>query len=168
MNQKFSDVQAEFRKGRGTRDQIANLHWILEKARECQKNIHCSVDYAKAFDYLNHNKLWETLKEMRIPDHLSYLLRNLYVSQEAVVRTLNGQLTGSKLRKEQYKAAYSHPAYLTYILSTSNDARLDELQAGIKIAGRNINNLRYVDDTTLTAKKQRGIKASLDESVRVE
>ena len=138
MNQNISDVQAEFRKGRGTRDQIANIHCIIEKAREFQKNSYCSVDYAKAFDCVNHNKLWKTLKEMGIPDHLNCLLRNMYASQEAVVRTLNGQLTGSKLRKEQYKAAYFHPVYLTYILSTSCEARLDKLKSGINIAGRNI------------------------------
>ena len=106
MNQKISDVQTEFRKGRGTRDQIANIHWIIEKAREFQKNIYSSADYAKATVF---HKLWKTLKEMGIPDHLNFLLRNMFASQEAVVRTLNGQLTGSKLRKEQYKAAYCHP-----------------------------------------------------------
>ena len=80
------DVQARFRKGRGTRDQIANIHWIIEKAREFQKNIHfCFIDYAKAFDYVDHNKLWEILKEMGIPDHLTFLLRNIYAGQEATV-----------------------------------------------------------------------------------
>ena len=82
------DIQAGFRKGRGTRDQIANIQWIIEKAREFQKNIYfCFIDYAKAFDCVDHNKLWKILKEMRMPDHLTCLLRNLYAGQEATVRT---------------------------------------------------------------------------------
>ena len=88
MNRELGDVQAGFRKGRGTRDQIANIRWIMEKAREFQKNIYfCFIDYAKALDYVDHNKLWEILKEMGIPDHLTYLLRNLYAGQEATIRT---------------------------------------------------------------------------------
>ena len=88
VNRELPDVQAGFRKGRGTRDQIANTHWIIKKAREFQKNIYfCFLDYAKAFDCVNHNKLWKILKEMGIPDHLIYLLRNLYAGQEATVRT---------------------------------------------------------------------------------
>ena len=91
MNCELPDVQAGFRKGRGTRDQIANIHWLVEKARECQKNIHfCFVDYTKAFDCLDHNKLWKILKEMGIPDHLICLLRNLYADQKATVRTGHG------------------------------------------------------------------------------
>ena len=91
MNQNLPDVQAGFRKGRGTRDQIANIHRILEEAREFQQNIYfCFIDYAKAFDYVDHNKLWKILKEMEIPDHLNSLLRNLYVGQETTVRTLHG------------------------------------------------------------------------------
>ena len=87
MNCELPDVQAGFRKGRGTRDQIANIHWLVEKARECQKNIHfCFVDYTKAFDYVNHSKLCKVLKEKGIPDHLICLLRNLYAGQEATVR----------------------------------------------------------------------------------
>src|SRR5574340_518936 len=85
------DVQAGFRKGRGTRDQIANIRWITEKAKEFQKNIYfCFIDYAKAFDCVSHNKLWEILQEMGIPDHLTCLLRNLYAGQEATVRTGHG------------------------------------------------------------------------------
>ena len=88
MNRELGDVQAGFRKGRGTRDQIANIRWIMEKAREFQKNIYfCFIDYAKALDYVDHNKLWEILKEMGIPDYLTYLLRNLYAGQEATIRT---------------------------------------------------------------------------------
>ena len=90
VNQELPDVQAGFRKGRGTRDQIAKLHWIIEKAREFQKNIYlCFIDYAKAFNCVDHNKLWKALKEMGIPDHITRLLRNLYAGQEATVRTLN-------------------------------------------------------------------------------
>ena len=88
VNSEFPDVQAGFRKGRGTRDQIANIHWIIEKAREFQKDIYfCFINYAKVFDYVDHNKLWKILKEMGIPDHLTCLLRNLYAGQEATVRT---------------------------------------------------------------------------------
>ena len=91
MNSELPDVQAGFRKGRGTRVQIANIHGIITKAREFQKNIYfCFIDYAKAFDSVDHNKLWEILKEMRIPDHLTCLLRNLYAGQEATVRTGHG------------------------------------------------------------------------------
>ena len=90
VNRELPDVQAGFRKGRGTRDQIANIRWIIKKAREFQKNIYCFIDYAKAFDCVDHNKLGEILKEMRIPDHLTHLLRNLYAGQEATVRTGHG------------------------------------------------------------------------------
>ena len=97
MNHELPHVQAGFRKGRGTRDQIANIRWIMEKARELQKNIYfCFIDYAKAFDCVDHNKLWKILKEMGIPDHLTYLLRNLYAGQETTVRTGHGTKTGSK------------------------------------------------------------------------
>ena len=97
LNCELPEVQAGFRKGRGTRDQIASIHWIIEKAREFQKNIYfCFIDYAKAFDYVDHNKLWKILKEMGLPDHLIYLLRNLYAGQEATVRTGHEQQTGSK------------------------------------------------------------------------
>ena len=120
MNREIPDVQAGFRKGRGTRDQIANIRWIMEKARELQKNIYfCFIDYAKAFDCVNHNKLWKILREMGIPDHLTCLLRNLYVSQEATVRTGHGTTDWFQIRKEYVKAVYSHPAYLTPMQSTS-------------------------------------------------
>ena len=90
VNQELPDVQAGFRKGRGTRDQIADIHWIIEKVRECQKNIYfCFIDYAKASDCVAHNKLWKILQEIGIPDHLTCLLRNLYAGQEAIVRTGN-------------------------------------------------------------------------------
>ena len=97
MNCEFPDVQVGFRKDRGTRDQIANICWSIEKAREFQRKIYfCFINYAKAFDCVDHNKLWKILKEMGIPDHLNCLLRNLYAGQEATVRTGNGQQTGSK------------------------------------------------------------------------
>ena len=100
MNCELPDVQAGFRKGRGTRDQIANICWIMEKAREFQKNIYfCFIDYAKAFDCVDHNTLWKTLKEIGIPDHLTSLLRNLYEDQEATVRTGHGKTDWSQIGK---------------------------------------------------------------------
>ena len=97
VNHELPDIQAGFRKGRGTRDQIANIHWIMEKAKEFQKSIYfCFIDYAKAFDWVDHNKLWKILKEMGIPDHLTCLLRNLYAGQEATVELDMEQQTGSK------------------------------------------------------------------------
>ena len=120
VNQELPDVQAGFRKGRGTRDQIANICWIIKKAREFQKNIYFYfTDYAKAFDCVDHNKLWEILKEVGVTDHLICLLRNLYAGQEATVRTRHGTMTGSKLGKEYVKVVYCHPAYLTYMQNTS-------------------------------------------------
>ena len=113
MNRELPDVQAGFRKGRGTIDQIANIHWIMEKAREFQKNI-CFIDCAKAFDCVDHNKLWKILKEMGIPDHLTCLLRNLYAGQEAIELDMEQQ-TGSKSGKEYIKAVYCHPACITYM-----------------------------------------------------
>ena len=116
---KFPDVQAGFRKGRGIRDQIDNIRWIIEKAREFQKSIYfCFIDYAKTFDFVDHNKLWNILQEMRIPDHVTCLSRNLYAGQEATVRTRLGTMDCFKLEKEYIKAVYCHPAYLTYMHST--------------------------------------------------
>ena len=117
VNCQLPDVQAGFRKGRGTRDQIANICWIIEKAREFQKNF-CFIDYAKAFDCVDHNKLWKILKELEIPEHLTCLLRNLYAGQEATVRTGHGTTDWFQIG-EYVKAVYCHPAYLTYIQSTS-------------------------------------------------
>ena len=121
MNCELPDVQAGFRKGRGTRDQIANIRWIMEKARELQKDIYfCFVDYAKAFDCVDHNKLWKILKEMRIPDCLTCLLRNLYAGQETTIRTGYGTTERFQIGKGIYvKTVYCHPAYLTFIQSTS-------------------------------------------------
>ena len=120
MNRELPDVQAGFRKGSGTRDQIANIRWIMEKSKEFQKNISfCFIDYAKAFDCVDHNKLGEILKEMGISAHLTSLLRNLYAGQEATVRTGHGTTDWFQIGKEYNKAVYCHPAYLTYIQSTS-------------------------------------------------
>ena len=119
-NQELPNVQAGFRKGRGTRDQIVNIHWVKEKTRELQKNIYfCFIDYTKAFDCVDHNKLWKALTEMGIPDHLTCLLRNLYARQEATVRTLYEQLSGSGLRKQYNRAVCCPSGCLTYMLSTS-------------------------------------------------
>ena len=118
VNHELPVVQDGFRKGRGTRDQVANIRWIIENAREFQKNI-CFIDYAKAFDCVDHSKLWTILKEMGILDHLTCLLRNLYVGQQTTFRTRHEKWTGSKLGKEYVKAVYCHPAYLTYMQSTS-------------------------------------------------
>ena len=120
MNRELPDVQAGFRKGRGTRAQIANIHCIMEKAREFQKNIYfCFIDYAKAFDCVDHNKLWKILKEMRIPDHLTCLLRNMYAGQEATVRTGHGTTDWFQIGKGVHQGCILSPAYLTYMQSTS-------------------------------------------------
>ena len=120
MNHELSDVQAGFRKGRGTRDQIANICWIIKKEGKFQKSIYlCFIDYANAFDSVDHNKLWKILQEMGIPDHLTCLLRNLYAGQEATVRTGHGTTDWFQIGKEYVKAVYCHPAYLTYLQSTS-------------------------------------------------
>ena len=112
------DVQAGFKKSMGTRDQIANIHWIMEKAEELQKHIYfCFIDYTKAFDCVDHNKLWKILKEIRVSDHLTCLLRNLYVGQETKLESYIEQLIGSKLGKEYDKAVYC--ALLTFVQSTS-------------------------------------------------
>ena len=120
MNHELPDVQAGFRKDRGTRDQIANICWIIEKAREFQKNINfCFIYYAKAFACVDHNKLWKILKEMVIPDHLTCLLRNLYAGKKQQLELDMEQQIGSKSGKEYIKAVYCHPAYLTSMQSTS-------------------------------------------------
>ena len=120
VNQELPNIQAGFRRGRGTRDQIANIHWIIEKAREFQKNIYfCFIDHIKVFDCMDHNKLWKILQEMGISDHLTCVLGNLYAGQEATVRTDMEQQTGSKQEKEYIKVVYCYPDDLTYIQSTS-------------------------------------------------
>ena len=164
VNREIPDVQAGFRKGRGTRDQIANIRWIMEKAKEFQKNIYfCfSIDYAKAFDCVDHNKLWKILQEMGIPDHLTCFLRNLYAGQEATVRTGHGTTDQFQIGKEVRQGCILSPClfnfYAEYI---TRNAGLEKAQAGIKIAGRNINNLRYADDTTLMAESEEELKRLL-------
>ena len=150
MNHELPDVQAAFRKSRGTRDQIANICWIIEKAGEFQKNIYfCFIDYAKAFDCVDHNKLWKILKEMGISDHLTCLLRNLYAGQEAIVKTGHGTTDWFQIGKGGRQGCISSPCLFNlYAECIMRKAGLEEAQAGIKIAGRNINNLRYEDDTT--------------------
>ena len=163
VNQELPDVQAGFRNGWGTRDQIANIQWIIEKATEFRKDIHfCFVDYAKAFHSVDHNKLWKILQEMGIPDYLTCLLRNLYAGQEATARNLHGTTDWFKIGKGVQQGCILLPCffnfYAEYIMW---NARLNEAQAGIKIAGRNINNLRYADDTTLTAESEEELKSLL-------
>ena len=154
MNRELPDVEAGFRKGRGTRDQIANIHWIIKKAREFQKNF-CFIDYAKAFDCVDHNKLWKILKEMGIPDHLTCLLRDLYAGQEANVRTGHGTTDWFQIGKGISQGCILSPClfnlYAEYIM---RNAGLDEAQAGIKIAGRNSHNLGYMYDTTLMTESE--------------
>ena len=150
-------------KWRGSRDQIASICWIIKKAREFQENIYfCFVDYAKAFDCMDHNKLWKILKEMEIPDHLTFLLRNLYAGEEAKVRTGHGKTDWFQIGKEVRQGCILSPClfncYAEYIM---RNARLDEAQAGIKIAGRNIHNFRYADDTTLMAESKEKLKSLL-------
>ena len=163
MNCELEDVQAGFRKCRGTRDQIANICWIIKKAREFQKNIYfCFIDYAKAFECVDHNKLWKILKEMGIPDHLTCLLRNLYADQESTIRTGHGTTDWFQIRKRVCQDCILSPClfnlYAEYI---TKNAGLDETRAGIKIARRNISNLRYVEDTTLMAESQEELKSFL-------
>ena len=163
MNHELADVQAGFRKGRETRHQIANIHWITEKAREFQENIYfCFIDYAKAFDYVDHNKLWKILKKMRIPDHLTCLLRNLYAGQEATSRTGHGTTDWFQIGKRVCQGYIVSPClfnfYEEYIMRNTG---LEEPQVGIKIAGRNIDNLRYADDTTLMAESEEELKSLL-------
>ena len=163
VNRELPDVQAGFRKGRGTRDQIAKICWIIEKAREFQKNIYlCFIDYAKTFDSVDHNKLWKILKQMGIPDQLTCLLKKLYVGQEATVRTGHGRTDWFQIGKGVCQDCILSPClfnlYAEYIMRNTG---LEEAQAGFKIAGRNINNLRYADDTTLMAESEEEIKSLL-------
>ena len=120
VNRELSDVQAGFRKGRGTRNQTANICWIMEKAREFQKNIYiCFIDYAKAFDCVDHHKPWKIFQEMGIPDRLTYFLRNLYASQEATVRTGHGTTDWFQRGKGVCQSCILSPVFLTYLQSTS-------------------------------------------------
>ena len=163
VNRELPDVQAGYRKGRGIRDQIANIHWIMEKAREFHKNIYFYfIDYAKAFDCEDHSKLWKILKEMGIPNHLTCLLRNLYASQEATVRTGHGTTDWFQIGKRVHQGCILslclHNVYAECIM---RNAGLEEAQAGFKIAGRNINKFRYADDTSIMAESEEELKSLL-------
>ena len=168
VNCELSDVQDGFRKGRGARDQIANICWIIEKARKFQKtssgkkNHLCFVEYTKAFDCVDHNKFWKFLQEMGIPDHLTCLLRKLYAGQEATVRTGHGTTDWFQIGKGVHQRCILSPClfnlYAEYIM---RNAGLEEAPAGIKVAGRNINNLRHADDITLMAENRQELKSLL-------
>ena len=134
----------------------ANIRWIIKKARVSWKNIYfCFIDYAKAFDCVDHKKLWKILKEVGIPDHLTCLLRNLYADQEATVRTGHGTTDWFQIEKGVPQGCILSPCLFNFSAEyIMRNAGLDEAQAGIKIAGRNINNLRYADDTTLMAERE--------------
>ena len=144
MDQELPYVQAGFRKRRGTRDQIANIHWIIEKARKFQKNIYFFIDYVRAFDCVDHNKLWKILQEIGISDYLTCLLRNLYAGQEATVKTGQGTMDWFQIGKGVCHGCILSPClfnlYAEYIMRNTG---LDEAQAGIKISRKNINNLRW-------------------------
>ena len=148
MNQEVSDVQAGFRKGRGIRDQIANIRWIMEKAREFQKNIYfCFIYYAKAFDFVDHNKLWKIMKEMEIPDHLTCLLRNLYAGQEATVRTGHGTTDWFQIGKGVHQGCTLSPClfnlYAEYIM---RNAWLDKH----KLESRLLGEISIISDMQMT------------------
>ena len=163
MNCEIPDVQAGFRKGRGTRDQIANIHWIMEQAREFQKNLYfCFINYAKTFDCVDHNKLWKILKEIGIQDHLTCLLKNLYAGQEATVRTGHGTTDWFQIGKGICQGCILPPClFILYAEYIMRNAGLEEAQAGIKTAGRIINNLRYADNSTLMAESEEELKSLL-------
>ena len=163
VNCELPDVHVGFRKGSRTRDQIANIHWIIKKDSEFQKNIYfCFIDYAKAFDCVDHNKLWKILNEMGIPDHLTFLLRNLYAGQEATVRTGHGTTDWFQIGEGVHQGCIlSLSLFNLYTKYIRWNAWLDEAQAGIKIAGRNTNKLRLTDDTTLMAESEEDLKSLL-------
>ena len=159
VNRELPDVQAGFRKGRGARDQIANICWIIKKAREFQKNIYfCFIDYAKAVDCVDHNKLWKILTEMGVTDHLTYLLWNLYAGQEATVRTGHGKTDWFQIGKGLHQAVYCHPAYLTFMQSTSWEMlgwRKHKLESGLP------GEISISSDTTLMAESEEEVKSLL-------
>ena len=162
VNHEFPDVQTGFRKGRGTRGQIANICWIIEKGRVPEKHLLCFTDYAKAFDCVDHNKLCKILKRDGHTRHLTCLLRNLHAGQEAAVRTGHGTTDWFQIGKAVHQGCILSPHlfnfYAEYIM---RNAGLEEAQAGIKIARKNINNLRYADDTTLMAESEEELKRFL-------
>ena len=166
MNQELPDVQAGFTKGRETRDQIANIHWITEKAREFQKNIYfCLIDYFKAFDCVDHNKLWKILKEMAIPDHLTWLLRNLYAGQKATVRVRHRTTHWFQIGKRVCQGCILSPClfnlYAEYFM---RKAWLNKAQLESRLPGE----ISITLDMHPYGRKQRGTKEPLDESEREE
>ena len=166
MNQELPDVQDGFRKGRGTRDQIANIHWIIEKARKFQNNTYfCFIDYAKTFDCVDHNKLWKIPKEMGIPDHLTCLQKNLFAGQEATVRTRHGTMDWLQIRKEVNQGYILSPClfnfYAEYIIQ---NARLDEAQAGLKIAGRNEEELKSLLMKVKEVREKAGLRLNIQKT----
>ena len=168
MNWELPDVQAGFRKSRGTRDKIASICWIIEKALEFQKNISfCFIDYTKAFDLVHQNKLWKILKEMGIRDHLTCLLRNPYAGQEVTVRTRHGTTDGFRIGKRAQQGCLCLPAWLTSVQSTSCET-LGRMNLKLESSWDWSNpSLRYADDTILMAVK-RGNKELLEEGERGE
>ena len=162
MNPEIPDVKAEFRKGRRTRGQIAYICWITQKVRHFQKNIYyCFIDYTKAFDCVDHKQLWKILKEIEIPDHLICLLRNLYAVQEATVRTTHRKTDWFQSGKRVWQGCILSPYLFNFCAGyIMLNARLEGLQAEIKIAERN-NNLRYADDTTLMAENEKELNSLL-------
>ena len=161
MNRELPDVKGGIRQGRGTRDQIANIPWVMDNAREFQKNI-CFTGYTKALYCVDHNKLWKILKEMRIPDHRTSLLQNLYAGQEATVRTRHGTVDLFQFGKGVRQGCILSPCLFNlnaeYIMRNSG---LNEAQVGIKFAGRNISNFSYAVDTTLMAESKEELKSLL-------
>ena len=154
MNQELPDIQAGFRKGRGTKDQIANIRWVIKKSKRVPK-IYLFLDYAKAFDCVDHNNLWKIIQEMGIPEHLTCFLRNLYAGWEETVRAGHGTTDWSQIGKGVHQGCILSPylfnLYAEYVMRNTG---LNEAQAGIKIARRNINNLRYANDFTLVAESE--------------
>ena len=156
LNHEFPDVQAGFRKGRGTRDQIVNLCWIIEGTREFQNNLYFYfIDYAKAFDCVNQSILWKIPKAMGISNHLTWLLTNSYAGQEARVKTRQGTIDWFQIGKRVYGGCIFSSCLFNFYAKCKcimQNAGLDETQARIKIARRNTDDLRYADDTTLWQK----------------
>ena len=162
VNCELPDVHSRFTKDRGIRDQIANICWIMGKAREFQKNIYfCFIDYVKAFDCVDHNKLWKILKDMGILDHLIDLLRKLYAAQQATVRVGHGTDWFQIEKGVRQGCILSLCLFNLYAKYIMRNAGLEEAQAGIEIVRRNINNLRYADDTTLMAESEEELKSLL-------
>ena len=156
MNYDILDVQARFRKGRGTRDQIANICWIIKKAREFQKNIYfCFINYAKALVCVDHHKLWKILPNMGTSDHLTCLSRNLYAGQETTVKLDMEQQTGSKSGKKYIKAVYCHPVYLSYMQNTSC-----KMLGWMKLESRLLGEISITSDMQMTPRLWQKVKRS--------